>query len=75
MLWLWCRPSATALSRPLVWEPPYAAGAALKRQKTKKKEREQNLPPGALVPFQILPLAQGNTVPVLKHRKLIMLCF
>ena len=28
---------ATAPIRPLAWEPPYARGAALKRQKTKKK--------------------------------------
>ena len=31
---------ATAPMRPLVWEPPYAAGVALKRQKEKKKMRE-----------------------------------
>ena len=28
LLWLWRRPVATALIRPLAWEPPYAAGAA-----------------------------------------------
>ena len=28
LLWLWCRPAATALIRPLAWEPPYAARAA-----------------------------------------------
>ena len=28
LLWLWCRPVATAPIRPLAWEPPYAAGAA-----------------------------------------------
>ena len=28
LLWLWHRPAATALTRPLAWEPPYAAGAA-----------------------------------------------
>ena len=33
--WLWCRPVATALIRPHVWELPYAAGAALERQKIK----------------------------------------
>ena len=33
-----CRPAATALIGPLAWEPPYATGVALKRQKTKKKE-------------------------------------
>ena len=32
LLWLWCRPAAVALIRPLAWEPPYAAGVALKRQ-------------------------------------------
>ena len=32
LLWLWHRPTATAPIRPLIWEPPYAAGTALKRQ-------------------------------------------
>ena len=35
-LWLWRRLAATVLIGPLAWEPPYAAGAALKRQKGKK---------------------------------------
>ena len=39
-VWLWCRPAAKTLIRPLVWEPPYAEGAALKRKKD-KKEQEQ----------------------------------
>jgi len=38
LLWLWCRPAATALIRPLAWEPSHATGAALKRQKKKKKK-------------------------------------
>ena len=37
-LWLWCRLAAAALIRPLVWEPPYAEGAALGE---KKKELEE----------------------------------
>ena len=37
LLWLWRRPEATALIPPLAWEPPYATGAALARQKDKKK--------------------------------------
>ena len=44
MLWLWCRLAAAAPIRPLAWEPPYAAGAALentKIQKKKKKEEEK----------------------------------
>ena len=30
LLWLWYRPVAMASIRPLAWEPPYAAGVALK---------------------------------------------
>ena len=37
LLWLWRGPPATAPIGPLAWEPPYAAGVALKRQKKKKK--------------------------------------
>ena len=33
LLWLWCRPAATALIRPVAWEPPYAEGAALEKAK------------------------------------------
>ena len=37
LLWLWCRPAATAPTRALAWEPPYAVGAALiKGQKDQK---------------------------------------
>ena len=38
LLWLWCRPAATAPIKPLAWEPPYAEGVALKRQKKKKRQ-------------------------------------
>ena len=40
LLWLWCRQAAVAPIRPLAWEPPYAASAALKSKK-KKKERKK----------------------------------
>ena len=36
LLWLWCKPAATAPVHPLAWEPLYAMGEALKRQKDKK---------------------------------------
>ena len=39
LLWLWRRPAATTLIRPLAWELSYAAGAALKRKKERKKEK------------------------------------
>ena len=32
LLWLWCRPAATAPIGPLAWEPPHAVGVALKGQ-------------------------------------------
>ena len=38
LLWLWYRPAATALIEPLAWEPPYTAGATLKKKKRKKKK-------------------------------------
>ena len=41
LLWLWCRPAAVAPIGSLAWEPPYAStGAALKRQKVKKKKKD-----------------------------------
>ena len=45
LLWLWRRPAATAPIGPLAWEPPYAMGAALekdKRQKTNKQKNPKN---------------------------------
>ena len=39
LLWLWCRPAAIALIRPLAWEIPRAKGLALKsKKKTKNKK-------------------------------------
>ena len=46
LLWLWRRPAAIALLRPLAWEPPNAAGVALekaKRQKNKNKKQKSVL--------------------------------
>ena len=44
LLWLWCRPEATALIRPLAWESPNATGAALKRQNKTKKQASKEQP-------------------------------
>ena len=40
LLWLWHRPAAAAPIQPLAWEPPHAAGAALKSKKKKKKKKK-----------------------------------
>ena len=45
LLWLWRRLAAVAPVRPLAWEPPYAMGAAPKRQKTKKKKKKKGAVP------------------------------
>ena len=39
LLLLWCRPAATAPVERLSWEPPYAAGVALKKKKKKKEKK------------------------------------
>ena len=41
LLWPWCRPEAMALIRPQAWEPPYATGAALQRQKDQTNKQKQ----------------------------------
>ena len=53
-LWLWHRPAATAPIQPLVWEPPYTMGAALKR-----KTKNTNI---NLCPLRDLPLTT-NALP------------
>ena len=41
LLWLWCKPAATAPIRPLAWEPPYAAGATLKKAKVLQNKKKK----------------------------------
>ena len=41
---LWCRWAALAPVGPLVWEPPYATDAALKKQKAKTKKQTKKNP-------------------------------
>ena len=44
LLWLLCRPVATAPIRSLVWEPPYAVGVALEKAKRQKKKEFRRVP-------------------------------
>ena len=39
LLWLWCRPAAIALIRPLAQELPQASGEALKNKQTNKQKK------------------------------------
>ena len=52
LLWLWHRSAATAPTGPLAWEPPYAAGVALKkRQEKKKKENTVHMYRSSLIAY------------------------
>ena len=42
LLWLWCRPAATAPIQPLAWEPPYTTGASLEGKKDQKEKVEKS---------------------------------
>ena len=46
LLCLWCRPEATAPIKPLAWEPEYAAGVALEKDKKIKESENINNAPG-----------------------------
>ena len=50
LLWLWYRPMATAQIGHLAWEPPYAKGVALKRQKKKIKIKIVSISPKFIIP-------------------------
>ena len=49
LLWLWCRPAATAPIRPLAWEPLYAVRAALEKAKRQKKKKESQQCPKSIL--------------------------
>ena len=44
LLWLWCRPAATAPIIPLAWEPPYVLEEIKRQKKKKKKEKKIHVP-------------------------------
>ena len=50
LLWLWCKPAAVALIRPLVWEPPYAMGVVLEKTKKTKKKKNKTKPKNQKIP-------------------------
>ena len=47
LLWVWCRPAATAPIGPLAGELPYAAGAALEKAKRQQMKRKEKNPQSA----------------------------
>ena len=69
--WLWRRLAAVALIRTLAWEPPYAAGTALKSRKNKQKTSE-HLFLNALIYFdtysRVCPFFAFGVKPIKRHR-------
>ena len=53
LLWLWCRPAATALIWPQVWELSYDADSALKKTEKKKNKVEENFESRELAKLEI----------------------
>ena len=43
LLWPWHKLATTALIRSLAWEPPYAMGVALKRQRGGEKKKNPDM--------------------------------
>ena len=70
LLWLWRRPAATALIRPLAWEPPYAHGSGPRKgrktktnkqtKKTKVSVSTSPTPPNLLIFLYVLYHMQWN---------------
>ena len=76
-LWLWCRLAAAAPILPLAWEPPYAAPAALKRQKKEKGKRGKYSTLGSFrvqppVGFAVDPVRLRSRFPVASVRSLVL---
>ena len=61
LVWLWPRLAAVASIRPLTWEPPYAAGEALKGQKTKDKKKKKKKPEGEKAPAFLFTKKQAGS--------------
>ena len=60
LLWLWCRPAATALIEPLAWEPPRASDAALKRDQKEKEKKGKNYMFASEISQNIFPLVNKH---------------
>ena len=69
LLWLWCRLAAATPIRPLAWELPYAASAALKSKKRKKERKKRWKGSVIICGWEPLPtynpyLLQGKVLPI-----------
>ena len=60
LLWLWYRPAATALIRPLTLEPPYVMGVALKKRRKNLRTTMQKFPDQGLIQCHGNNLSHSN---------------
>ena len=65
LLWLWRRLVATTLIRPLAWDSPYAAEAALEKAEKKRKKKKKK---------QKRKITRGRKGQGLIHVKLVWVC-
>ena len=69
LMWLWHRPVATALIRPLAWEPPHALGAALEKAEKAEKKKEWRYIYIYMIHFAVhLKLIQDSKSTVLPYK-------
>ena len=74
--WLWRRPAAVALIRPLVREPPYAMGVSLKKTKKKKKKKDWGVENSHLcLSPQIMGYQRDFTFLLLAIKKTVYCCY
>ena len=69
LLWLWCRPVATAPIQPLARELPYAVGMALKNQKKKKKSSWRRVSHSEGIPYKKVLGREGTCLSGLENGK------
>ena len=65
LVWLWCGPVATAPIRPLSWEPPYAARAALKKKSKRQKKKKKK----KILLFRRLHIGRGSEIPLTEENE------
>ena len=72
--WLWCRLAAVAPLRPLAWELPCAAGAALKKQNQTNKNSSRSSLVVQLVKGLVLSLLWHGFYPWPRNFHMLQMC-
>ena len=62
LLWLWRRPTATSLIRPLTWEPPTCRRCGSKKTKRQKKKKEVRSVLQFPLPLQVMSVSLSTAL-------------